>query len=660
MSDRINPDGDAAGMELAEWVDDVADRFEAAWRSLTPPTIAPFLGDATGPRRLALLAELVKVDVAYRRLLGEKRRLEDYLGDFPELSGAGEFPDRLPPAPGPTPVAASMASTLPPQANASCPDGDDLPRVRGYEVLEELGHGGMGVVYRARQVSLNRVVALKMILAGAYAGPQARARFRAEAEAAARLQHPNIVQIYEVGEQNGRHYCAMEYVDGGSLARRLAGAPLPARLAAQLVETLARAVHHAHERGIVHRDLKPANILLASGGREPPDGATESGGSRPPLAGSIPKIADFGLAKQLPTEGQAPAYQTQTGEVLGTPSYMAPEQAEGRVKEIGPAVDVYALGACLYELLTGKPPFTGATLLDTLEQVRAQEPVPPSRLQPRLPRDLCTICLKALAKSATRRYASAAALAEDLRRLLDGKPIHARPAGSAEKVWRWCRRNPRVALRTVLVAASLLAGTSVSTFLLVQSQDRAREILREQERVRQEERNTARRRYVSDMRLAPSYWEAARVGWLLQLLDRQRPEHTGGEDLRGFEWYYWHHRCHDMRILPGHTLESFSVVYSPDGTRLACGGHQKVSVLDAGTGRVLLSLDGHTGNVYNVAFSADGKRLAAASEDETLQVWDAKSGALMRKLKGSCVAFHPDGRRLQGPRIKLPPVWHGP
>jgi tetratricopeptide (TPR) repeat protein len=291
----------------------------------------------------------------------------------------------------------------------------------------------MGVVYRAWQVRLRRVVALKMILAGDHAGPEAAARFRVEAEAVARLQHPHIVQIYEVGEHDGRPYVALEYVDGGSLKERLTGAPQPARPTAELVETLARAMHHAHRQGIVHRDLKPANVLVTAEG--------------------TPKITDFGLAKLL--VGGAEVH-TQTGAVLGTPSYMAPEQAGGKGKEIGPAVDVYGLGAILYELLTGRPPFRGETPLETLQQVQWEEPVPPSRLQPRLPRDLSTICLKCLQKEPRKRYPSAEALAEDLRRFREGRPIVARPVGVGGRALKWAKRKPAV-------AALLSALASVAT-----------------------------------------------------------------------------------------------------------------------------------------------------------------------------------------------------
>jgi hypothetical protein len=307
-----------------------------------------------------------------------------------------------------------------------------LPRLPGYEILQELGRGGMGVVYQGRQVSLNRLVALKMILAGTQAGAEARARFRSEAEAVARLHHPNIVQIYEIGEHDGRPYCALEFVDGGSLAGRLAGTPLTPHQAARLMATVAHAVQAAHDRGIVHRDLKPANVLLTRDGQ--------------------PKVTDFGLAKQLDS-GQD---RTQSGAILGTPCYMAPEQAGGHSKTVGPAADVYALGAILYELLTGRPPFQGATALDTVRQVLSTEPLPPSRVNALLPRDLETICLRCLEKEPQRRYPRAADLADDLRRFQDGEPIHARPVGRAEKLRRWCRHNPALAVLVGLSAASLV------------------------------------------------------------------------------------------------------------------------------------------------------------------------------------------------------------
>ena len=310
------------------------------------------------------------------------------------------------------------------------PDVDRV-RVPGYEVLREVGRGGMGVVYEARQARLNRVVALKMILSGEHAGEDDVARFRTEAEAIARLQHPNIVQIHEVGEHDGRPFFSLEFCPGGSLENKLSGRPLPAEEAARLAETLARAVHAAHRKGVVHRDLKPANVLLAEDG--------------------TPKVTDFGLAKKTDETGK-----TATGVIMGTPSYMAPEQAAGLVKEVGPPADVHALGAILYELLTGRPPFRAATRLDTLLQVMELDAVPVRQLNPRCPRDLETICLKCLRKIPKERYAGAQDLADDLRRFLDGEPVKARPPGSLRLINRWVRHHPGVIVAYLTAAVLLL------------------------------------------------------------------------------------------------------------------------------------------------------------------------------------------------------------
>jgi serine/threonine protein kinase len=315
------------------------------------------------------------------------------------------------------------------------------PAVPGYEILEELGRGGMGVVYKARQASLKRLVALKMIRDSALAGAQERARFRIEAEAAARMRHPHIVAIYEIGEHAGRPYFAMEFVEGGSLDQYLASRPQVPAQAATLVRTLALAVQHAHEQKIVHRDLKPANILLrgmGKGERAKAEGTGPRDSLSPLPIPLCPMISDFGLAKRLDSDSTA---WTREGAILGTASYMAPEQAAGRGRDIGPAVDLYALGAILYELLTGRPPFQGDSWNETLQKVLQEEPVPLARFQPEVPRELETVCLKCLEKEPGRRYASAGELADDLGRVLDGKPVVAVPLGAKERLARLAGRD---------------------------------------------------------------------------------------------------------------------------------------------------------------------------------------------------------------------------
>jgi CHASE3 domain sensor protein/tRNA A-37 threonylcarbamoyl transferase component Bud32 len=361
--------------------------------------------------------------------------------EAPPSEGIAETPT-IPPRPAASDQLVE-GETMPPRAAAeemASTDGGTAPvPIPGYEVLGELGRGGMGVVYRARQTKLNRLVALKMILSGGHAGEADLARFVTEAEAIARLQHPNIVQIHEVGDHGGLPFFSLEYCGGGSLDKKLAGTPMPPREAARLVETLARAMQAAHEKGVIHRDLKPANVLLAEDG--------------------TPKITDFGLAKKLDEAGQ-----TASGAIMGTPSYMAPEQAGGKSNEIGPAADIYALGAILYECLTGRPPFKAANPLDTILQVVGDDPVPVRRLQPKVPADLEIICLKCLRKEPRKRYGSAAMLAEDLRRFQAGEPILGRPAGRVEPTAKWVKRHPAGAAAlavSVIAAFSFLVGGAV-------------------------------------------------------------------------------------------------------------------------------------------------------------------------------------------------------
>jgi WD40 repeat protein len=355
-----------------------------------------------------------------------------------------------------------------------------------YELQKEIARGGMGVVYRARQVSLKRTVAIKMILSGWLAGEAAVRRFRLEAEASAKLDHPGIVPIYEVGTHDGHQYYSMAFVDGQSLAQKLSGGPMPPRHAACLVKSLAAAVQYAHERGVIHRDLKPANILLDQDGN--------------------PRITDFGLAKTLRDDHGL----TATGEVMGTPSYMPPEQASGQLDRIGPPTDVYALGAILYCLLTGRPPFQASNAADTLFQVQFQDPIPPRHLNPVLPRDLETIALKCLQKEPARRYASAGLLGSDLNHFLAGWPISAQPIGLFERLARWCRRNPVIAVQSVMLLALLIAGTVFSAFAALRLSKSAG-------------------RLAAALSLAKSEGETARAQLWESLLAQARAQRLGGD-----------------------------------------------------------------------------------------------------------------------------------
>jgi WD40 repeat protein len=524
--------------------------------------------------------------------------------------------------------------TIPPEnANGQAGPSPPLPgdSVPGYEILGELGRGGMGVVYQARQVKLNRLVALKMILAGGHAGGEELARFKREVEAIARLQHPHIVQIHEVGEHNGLPFFSLEFCPGGILEKKLGGMPLPAKEAAALVEKLAHAMQAAHQKGVIHRDLKPANVLLGEDG--------------------TPKITDFGLAKKLDEAGQ-----TASGAVMGTPSYMAPEQAGGKPSTIGLAADVYALGAVLYECLTGRPPFKAATVMDTLLLVVGAEPVPPGRLNPKVPRDLETICLKCLEKEPARRYGSAAALADELARFLKGEPIQARPVGAAEQLWRWCRRNPVLATVSGLAVAFLVAGTIISALFAFQAHIEAEQKGRIAERLR-EERN------LLNSRLAENYLDRAldvctkgqdlAHGLLLmcRALEYAPPDNSNLQREIRTNAYAWRRELHSLKAVFLHQ-GSVSAAFSPDGKAVLTGSLDKTARLwSAATGQPLTPPLRHQDAVWTVAFSSDGKAVLTGSHDGTARLWSATTGKgltppLRHKGKVNAAVFSPDGKAV--------------
>jgi hypothetical protein len=442
------------------------------------------------------LADLLK-RARELRARGRDVSAEDLCADCPEL-----LPHlrRLLAAASPIPSAdADSDSTADTHADRLRPTGvGPAPAVPGYEVLGLLGHGGMGVVYRARHQALGRTVALKVIRAGDHAGPDELARFKAEAEAVARLSHPNIVQVYEVGESDGLPFFALEYVEGDTLEGRLKAGSLPPREAARLIEALAGAVHLAHSRNIVHRDLKPANVLLAACGVALGDTTSAT-----PLA-AIAKITDFGLARRLDDESG----QTQTGAIVGTPAYMAPEQAAGQAA--GPTADVWALGTILYECLTGRPSFAAASTLDTLDQVRHREPASPAQVNRQVPRDLETICLKCLRKEPEKRYGSAQELADDLGRFLRGEPIAARPVGSGERLLKWARRRPAVAILLVALLLLVGGGGGLTGYLFLRARDydidRARREQDEDEKAeRQRREDQNQHHYEDDARLVEGW-----------------------------------------------------------------------------------------------------------------------------------------------------------
>ena len=505
-------------------------------------------------------------------------------------------------------------------------------RFGDYELLEKVAEGGMGVVYRARQLSLNRIVAVKLIQPGRVGSPEMVLRFRAEAEAAASLHHPNIVTVHETGECEGQHYFSMDFIAGQNLAEAVREGPLPLARAAQLVAKIAAAVHHAHQHKILHRDLKPSNVILDAAGE--------------------PQVTDFGLAKRLSTLDSRLQTQdlTLTGQVFGSPRFMPPEQASGRSGAVGVHSDVYGLGAILYYLMTARPPFVGETVEMTLAQVLEQDPVPPRLLSASVPRDLETICLKCLEKEPSRRYASAQAVADELGRFLEQKPILARPVSPPEKLWRWCRRKP--ALAAALGAVVLVAVVGFVGVFTLWRRAVASELFARQNA------------YAADMNLVQRALAANDVKLAVNLLNKHRPAESSlatrhpslATDLRGWEWRYLWQLCQADACVRLQTNSGSigQVALSQDGKVLAVeNGRDKVALWDLTTKRQMTELSGST-SIRQLALSATGDRLAVSTlnalGEPTVEVWDVPASVVRATFDLTVpiksLAFSPDGTLL--------------
>jgi eukaryotic-like serine/threonine-protein kinase len=569
---------------------------------------------------------------------GENPHREKWLARYPE------FADDL----GNFFAAQDQFAPLRPQRD---PSRTRIFYVGDYELLEELGRGGMGVVHKARQVSLNRTVAVKLILDSRLVSEADIRRFHNEAEAAANLQHPNIVAVYEVGVHEGQHYDSMAYVEGKTLAALIREGPLPAAQAARYIREIAGAVHYAHQQGTRHRDLKPSNILIDLEDQ--------------------PHITDFGLAKRVSDDSSL----TTSGAVLGTPSYISPEQAQSKQEDIGPLTDVYALGATLYAALAGRPPFQSASVMDTFQQVIHTPPVSPRALNPAVPVDLETICLKCLEKEPGRRYGSAQEVADDLQRYLDGKPVLARPVGRMERATKWIRRNKGLSAGLAAAVMALLFGTVVATWQAVEARIAAQHEA-QQRKIAENEKKTADtarasvlpRLYAAHLTLAKEAWNEGDVWQTLEFLREWIPK-SGQEDLRGFEWHYLWRCCHSARLTVEGSLRGVvnsnifrGVALSPDGQHVAhATGNCTVVVRDVNTGAEVHVLKTPHVFIPSLAYFPDGHCLAAVNWEiaspyacAAATVWDVVTGkeiytvSLDFEESGSPfnsyqVAFNPNG-----------------
>jgi serine/threonine protein kinase/WD40 repeat protein len=630
---------------------------------------------------------LVEHEYRLRRGYGERPSIEEYLARFPDLRDgiAANFAIWVLSSDG------SPGSIITRRLHGSgsspwlVPDPVVAPNdltVPGYEILEIVGRGGMGVVYKAMQKGLNRLVALKMILNHTQAALEDHARFRYEAEAVARLKHPNIVQVFEIGEWEGRPFFTLEYLPGGNLHQFLKGKPQAPEFAARLTLQLAQAIDHAHQHGILHRDLKPANILLQlpiqTEGETP--GSAPSGNRLPQL-----KIADFGLAKQVDNN----THLTQTGTVAGTPHYMAPEQVRAKKNEkLSWPVDVYGLGAILYEMLTGQRPFQSEHPVEVMNQVLNQNPVPPRRIDSKIPRDLETICLKCLEKRADQRYPSATELAADLERFLTNKPIEARPIGALSQSWRWCRRNPVVAGLLFATLMTFAVSLFVVTVLLSIAEEqraltdsaakkaREQQILASQkateaeaerlnaekqtEEVSKQAKRHQRELYASRMLQVQSALDHGNLRRAREILQTYEPFSYGAADFRSFEWHYLHTQSYERSIGFDIAQGCRSIAISPKGDSILAASLNGGALFDLRNHhrlRDFASEDFHQMHEFRhslryvrwVAYSPDAKFVATSSPARPLQVWEASTGKLRFSVEREehepgPIAFSPDGR----------------
>jgi len=655
-------------LQLKEWIDQLADSFEVAWNESPPARLSDFLGDAAGERRYSLLLELVRIDLEYRYASGEPRSLEEYVSEFPELAGPdGTLPDdlvlfardlgrRLDQDASLIDTVNSLASGLTDfSARIQCPncgnsvdvektDGEkvacphcgeacqlapaaadaaslQLPRTLGkFQLLEILGSGSFGTVYKARDAELARLVALKLPRATAFSSADEEQRFLTEARSAARLAHPNIVPVHEIAHERDLTYIVSEYIEGETLADRIERQSVSHRRAAQWVAEVADALHYAHSQKVVHRDVKPSNILIDTEDR--------------------PHVTDFGLARD--TAGEVGV--TVEGQIVGTPAYMSPEQAAAESAAVDARSDVYSLGVVLYELLTGERPFRGNARM-LLHQVLNDEPRPPRRLNDRIPRDLETICLKAMAKSPGRRFVDAAELGADLRRYLDGRPIHARPVGSGERFWQWCRRNPALAVASALAIGALVCIALLSTLFGVQQSKARREIARTNTDLNQANVDLKLQRDLIENSLREANRRTADLA-----LYRGLAHSNEGDYERGMHWFVrgleyapkdddqlqwllranlaaWRPQLCPSLATMWHVDHATCATFSRDGTLFFAADSMSTGrVWDVESGVMAGPCLQHATHVEAAAFDAQGRLLVTGTERDVLHVWDFRTG----------------------------------